>query len=135
MDDAPLFITEIPLRWGDMDAEGHVNNAVYFTYLEQARMHFLKTLELNKFDQGVAPVVVHQSCTYLKQLFYPNHLRIEMFADPPGNSSVNVRYKVYATEGEEQLVAEAQSKMVWIDVASAKSTPMPEVFRQAVSAS
>ena len=60
----------IPVRWGDMDALGHVNNAVYFRYIEQARVNWLDSfgLKVTKGDAGV--VVVNAFCNFFSKFAY-----------------------------------------------------------------
>ena len=69
----------IPVRWGDMDALGHVNNAVYFRYIEQARVNWLDSfgLKVTKGDAGV--VVVNAFCNFLKQIAYPADLLVKTY--------------------------------------------------------
>lgn len=121
---ATTFVCEIPLRWGDMDAFGHVNNTSYFRYFEEAR--FLWMLE-----QGLSlkaesfPVVVTLGSTFLKPLFYPDTLRIELSLSEPGRSSFMIHYHVYST-AQNALVNEGYSKVVWVGAADGKSVPLPD---------
>ncbi len=73
----------IPIRWGDMDAFGHVNNAVYFRYIEQARINWLDSLGLNfaQDEQGV--VVVNAFCNFMKPVEYPADLIIKTYIANP----------------------------------------------------
>ena len=63
-----LHIERIPIRWGDMDALGHVNNTVYFRYMEQARIGWLEALGVNLESKTQGPVIISASCTFLKEL-------------------------------------------------------------------
>ncbi|HSN46762.1 MAG TPA: thioesterase family protein [Casimicrobiaceae bacterium] len=113
-----------PIRWGDMDALGHVNNTVYFRYMEQARIEWLSGL----FPDGTAwggtgPVIVNASCTFLVPLVYPGEIEVRMFLGDPGRSSVGSSYEI-ALSG--RTCAEGAAKMVWIDLATGRSAPLPE---------
>jgi len=125
---APFFSCSIPVRWGDMDAYGHVNNTLYFRYFEEARFMWM-------LDKGIAlkadthPVVVTIGCTFLRPLFHPDTLRIDMFISEPGRSSFMVTYKVYTATQPDTLVAEGYSKVVWVSSADGKSVPLPDFVR------
>ena len=69
-----------PIRWGDMDALGHVNNTVYFRYLEQARIEWLYGLHADgeAYDR-TGPVIVNASCTFLEPLVYPGDIEVRMY--------------------------------------------------------
>ncbi|MDP2194899.1 MAG: acyl-CoA thioesterase, partial [Rhodocyclaceae bacterium] len=59
----------IPVRWGDMDALGHVNNTVYFRYTEQARIDWLESLGFAVMvDVEEGPVIINASCTFFKPI-------------------------------------------------------------------
>ncbi len=74
-----------PIRWGDMDALGHVNNTVYFRYLEQARIEWIYGLhaEGEAYDR-IGPVIVNASCTFLEPLVYPGEIEVRMYLGDPG---------------------------------------------------
>ena len=62
----------VPIRWGDMDAQGHLNNTVYFQYMEQARIEWLESVRERVGDvNGLGSVIVNASCTFLLPLCYP----------------------------------------------------------------
>ena len=74
-----LHVTRIELRWADMDANAHVNNATYFTYMEQARIDWLNAVGMQNTAEGEGPVVVKTSCTYLAPIAYPETLEIRVY--------------------------------------------------------
>ena len=130
--DPLAFEAKLSVRWSDMDAFGHVNNSIYFTYLEQARILWMETLQHNLLclkENG--PVLVHAECTYLKSIKYPNTLLIRLFPQNPGHSSFNLQYEICDEEGRE-LFAKASSKVVWIDWKSGHSMQLPDVVRQVI---
>jgi acyl-CoA thioester hydrolase len=124
----PVFSCEIPVRWGDMDAYGHVNNTLYFRYFEEARFLWMveKGIPL-KGDNH--PVVVTIGCTFLRPIYYPETLRIDLYISEPGRSSFMVTYKVYSASQPETPAAEGYSKVVWVSSADGKSVPMPDQVR------
>lgn len=122
----PVLTSVQPIRWGDMDALGHVNNTVYFRYMEQARVEWLDRLGFGldtTRDEGV--VVVNAGCTFLLPLTYPGSVEVRMFFDKPGRSSLQTHYELRKA-GEDTLYAEGSAKMVWVSQATGKSAPWPE---------
>lgn len=127
------LVTRIPVRWGDMDAYGHVNNTVYFRYCEQARVEWLEQSGSTVSpDNPVAPVIINASCTFLIPINYPATVVLKMYAGEPGRSSVMTWYEL-SVEGDERLYAEGASKVVWMDPGTGKSVPLPEDIRTKVS--
>jgi acyl-CoA thioester hydrolase len=125
-----LYATRIPVRWGDMDALGHVNNTVYFRYMEQARIEWLESLGLRvEAGRSDGVVIVNASCTFLVPITYPATVEVRLFAGDPGRSSIPTYYEMYCA-GDEALYAEGAAKVVWIDGVTGKSAPLPDHIRE-----
>lgn len=123
----------IPIRWGDMDAMGHVNNTVYFRYMEQARVEWIERIGYPIDSQREeAAVVVNASCTFLLPLTYPGQLECRMYVGKPGRSSLPTYYELRKL-GADALYAEGAAKMVWMAPATGKSVPLPERLLQAIA--
>lgn len=118
----------IPIRWGDMDAYGHVNNTIYFRYMEQVRVEFLESLGYRVEPKGTAPVIINASCTFLIPLTYPGMLEVKMFFAAPGRSSIPSSYEI-RLQGNDTLYATGEAKIIWTDVANGKSVPIPDDLR------
>ena len=113
-----------PIRWGDMDALGHVNNTVYFRFFEQARIEWLHAQYPDGGTYGdEGPVIVNASCTFIKPLVYPGEVEVRMYLREPGRSSVVSGYELWK---DDVLYADGAAKIVWIDLASARPLPLPE---------
>ncbi len=117
-----------PVRWGDMDALGHVNNTVYFRYMEQARIEWLYALaqEGVGFLSGTGPVIVNASCTFMVPIVYPGDVEVRMYLAEPGRSSIGSHYELDCAG---KRMAEGDAKIVWIDLASGRSVPLPDQVR------
>ncbi len=123
----------IPIRWGDMDAMGHVNNTVYFRYMEQTRIEWFEALGFGVGAlESEAPVIINASCTFLVPLTYPGTVECRMLAGHPGRSSVPT-YHEFRIAGEDTLYAEGAAKIVWMNPTTGKSVVLPEALRAAVS--
>jgi acyl-CoA thioester hydrolase len=126
-----------PIRWGDMDVFGHVNNTIYFRYMETGRIAFLEEASGAMVVEGEGPVIVTAYCTFIKQLTYPGDIEIRTYAGAPGRSSFEVTHEILMVDadGEAKTVhAEGGGKVVWIDYEKQKSVPVPERVRQVLPA-
>jgi len=130
MDNALIFTCEISVRWGDMDAVGHVNNAAYFTYMEQVRVAWLESIGLaeavRRPQQG--PVIVSAACEYEQPIVYPATLWVKMYAGPAGRSSFETRYEILDTKTG-LLYALGKAQVVWVDHEQRRSMPIPPAIR------
>jgi len=122
--------TKIPVRWGDLDRYGHLNNTLYFRYFEQARIEWIEQKDFRVDpDETEGVVIVHADCTFLIPVNYPATAIVKVFAGEPGRSSVMNWYELYV-EGDERLFATGSAKLVWIDNRSGKSLPLPSKLRE-----
>ena len=114
-----------PIRWGDMDMLGHVNNTVFFRYCEQARIEWTYGLhpEGDAYS-GTGPVIVNASCTFLLPLVYPGDVEVRMYLGDPGRTSVASFYEILKNGTTH---AEGAAKMVWIDLATGSSVLLPDI--------
>jgi len=128
-----VHVTKIPIRWGDMDAYGHVNNTVYFRYMEQARVEWIEDLKVPVRPGGEGPVIINASCTFLIPMTYPGVVEVRTFVGAPGRSSVQT-YVEMRLEGDERIFAEAAAKVVWMDTRTGKSVPLPDHVRMTLEA-
>jgi acyl-CoA thioester hydrolase len=127
-------MTRIPVRWGDMDAMGHVNNTIYFRYAEQARIEWLESMGFS-LDSGrdEAAVIVNASCTFLLPITYPAIVEVRLYVGKPGRSSVPTYYEMRRV-GDDTLYAEGAAKVVWFQPATGKSTELPVRVRALIEA-
>lgn len=124
----PAFSCQVPVRWGDLDAFGHVNNTLYLRYIEETRFQWMMH-EGIPLNSDAYPVVVQIGCTFLRPVFYPETLRIDCYLSAPGRSSFMVDYKIYTLTDPENPTAESFSKVVWVDGKTGKSMPLPAAVR------
>ncbi|MCL2656920.1 MAG: acyl-CoA thioesterase [Betaproteobacteria bacterium] len=119
----------IPVRWGDQDALGHVNNTVFFRFMEQARVEWFEQQGvICNSDQPQTIVIVHASCTFLKPITYPANVRVRLYGGEPGRSSVMTRYELL-DEDSGNSYATGEAKVVWIDPVKGKSIALPDSLR------
>lgn len=117
------------IRWGDMDAMGHVNNTVYFRYLEQARIEWFTQAGCEPNPSGEGPVIVNAHCTFIRQLRYPGEIEILTYAGPPGRSSFETFQEIRRVDQPAVLSAQGGAKIVWVNFPQEKSAPLPDYVR------
>ena len=111
------------LRWGDMDMLGHVNNTVYFRYMEQARIEWIYALAGGQgYDDGHGPVIVNASCNFRMPLVYPAEVDVRMSIGGPGRTSIGSYYDLMVGE---KRYADGAARMVWTDRATGRPVPLP----------
>lgn len=126
-----VYTSIIPIRWGDMDAMGHVNNAVYFRFLEQARIEWYSFVGREK-KAGMETVVVHAYCTFMKALTYPGEVEVKTYAGSPGRSSFDIVQELRLKSDSQTIYARGGAKVVWVNPETGKSAPLPDVIRQLI---
>lgn len=128
-----VLTTRMPIRWGDQDAMGHVNNTIYFRYMEQARIEWLEGLGYGTaVTRTEGPVIVNASCSFIIPFTYPGIVECLMYAGAPGRSSLPTYYEMRLV-GDPRLFAEGAAKLVWINPSMGKSIPLPDALRAAAS--
>lgn len=118
----------IRVRFSECDGLGHVNNAVYFVYMEEARTDlfqlFNPSLDLNKWNL----IVASAQCQFRKQAAYAEKLEVVTFLSKIGNSSFTVDHLIRNASGE--TVAEGQVVLVYFDYEQQRSAAIPEAIRE-----
>ncbi|WAJ35971.1 thioesterase family protein [Pseudomonas sp. GOM7] len=130
MTDKPLLHTAtIPVRWGDMDSYGHVNNILYMQYLEEARVAWFERVCIPMSGAAQGPVVLQTQHTYLKPVVHPATVLVELRAGTVGRSSLVIEHRLSTLEDPHTLYGEGYCKLVWVDHESARPIALPEHLR------
>lgn len=124
-----VFRTQIALRWSDLDAFNHVNNARYLTFLEQARIEWFETLPEPWMTDDVAPVVANATLNFKRPIEYPASIAVELFTERLGNTSVTIGHRIVADDGT--LHADGHVVAVWVARSNGKPVPLPAALRRA----
>ncbi len=128
----PLLLqTELDVRWGDMDAFNHVNNSVFLTYLEEARLRWLQALAGPWLDDNTAPLLAAANVNYRRPIEWPARLEIELYAERVGNSSLTLGHRVLDSRDRSILYSDGHTVLVWIDRRNGKGSRLPAAVRQA----
>jgi len=125
-----VFRIKVPVRWADMDLNGHVNNTQFFTYFEAARIAWLESVCARNARNGEGPVVAQAECNYLRPIPYPETLDVHLYTGAPGRSSFTTYYDVFSDSDDPVKYADGQAVMVWVNRSSGESLPMPDYVRR-----
>ena len=126
-----VHVERIAIRWGDMDAMGHVNNTVYFRYMEQARIGWFETLVPRDEAWSTTGIVIaNASCNFKRPINYPGSVEVKLSVGAPGGSSVPTFYELLM---ENQLCADGAATVVFIDMQAQKPVRIPERIRSLLS--
>jgi acyl-CoA thioester hydrolase len=121
-----IFVVEIAVRWGDQDANSHVNNVAYFRYLEEARVQWMAQRGVMSAGAPVGPVAVTAGATFLKSIAYPALLHVTVEVAEVGARSITLHHRIIDAADPTLCYAEGYAKLVWVDSDLGKSVPLPE---------
>ena len=134
---APIFRHSLDVRFRDCDPMGHVNNAVYLTYLEQARFaHWREVWGVNfeRLPEGTPGVILARAeIDYRRPARYGDELEIRIGVEKIGRTSFTYVYEVVDQEG--RMVAEARTVLVMYDYATSRPAPISDALRARLTAS
>lgn len=130
---APPVLIRMPieLRWRDLDAFNHVNNANFMTYLEEARIRWFERAGKAWITTTRIPLLAAVQMNYRLPIPYPAQIAVELTADRVGNTSVTLGHRIVGEDG--RVYADGHCVLVWIDTASGKPVPLPEEIRAAAT--
>jgi len=115
------------VRYGDTDRQGHVNNAVFATFLESGRTQLLREPILGSLPPGTAFVLAHLSLDYVGEITWPGSVDIGTRIATIGRSSVRFEQAIFQ---DQHCVATAQTVTVMVDLATRKSTPLSDGLKR-----
>ena len=125
------FVHEEHVRFRDLDPMGHVNNAVFLTYLEQARVAFFAEAGAANGLEEMNMIVARVEIDYKAPVRLGQEVEISVRANRFGTKSFDLDYEL-RVEGE--LVAEAKSVQVAYDYARREPVPVPAAWREKLTA-
>ena len=128
----PIVVTTM-VGWGDMDANSHVNNVIYFRYIEHARLRYFNELGFSAMQQesGIGPILSWTDCRFRRPLAYPDDVSIatrirDIEADRFVMDSIIVSHALKA------VAAQGQQRVVVYDYRNNCKAPLPDVIRQRI---
>ena len=128
-----VYEMTIPIRWGDMDAMGHLNNTTYFRYLETARIDWMHSVGGQPDMEGEGVVIINAFCSFMRQLEYPGNVLVKMYTSDPGRSSFESWATMELADNPGEVYAAGGATTVWVNYKEQKSRPLPDWLRALVS--
>lgn len=123
--------TRVEVRFRDIDAFGHVNNAVTASYVEQARVSYLRDV-LAVQPVGLMPLILAMiRLDYVAPIFFGDRVEVGSRVDWVGTSSIAMSHGLWADDGRE--LARASSVLVTYDYDQARPMPVPDDWRGALA--
>ena len=129
------FHTPIEIRYADLDPQGHVNNAKFLTYFEQARAGYLIQLGLFAKDQSfldVGIILADARVTYLAPVRWGMDVRVGVRVTRLGNKSMTMEYELAETAGQ-PVLATGSTVLVAFDYREQQTIPLPPIWREKIS--
>lgn len=129
----PEFKIKLPVRWGDMDAFGHVSNTVFLRYMEESRAIWMDSVPSHWQDAEAGPVVANININYRRRLHWPAEIEVTVKPTSPGRSSIKLEQLIRSLpddKGEATVYADATCTLVWIDKKKGEPVPLPTSIRE-----
>src|ERR1700744_4214006 len=120
--DYPHRVDEI-IRFGDLDPQGHVNQALFLTYFESGRVAMFRNPDLSIGVPGVTFVMVRMEVDYMKELRWPGNVVVGTGLLEFGRASFKVAQAIFR-DGE--CAAQGRATLVCMDLNTRKSSPLPQ---------
>lgn len=124
-----VFTLPMDIRWGEMDALGHVNNVLYFRYLEDSRLTWLAKQGAQPESNAEGFVLAHVECHFRRAIVYPERIEVLTYVGELGRSSVPMYQEIRSAHDRDVVYAYGESRVVWVDFAAGQPKPVPDALR------
>jgi acyl-CoA thioester hydrolase len=127
-------VVEFPVAWGEMDANQHVNNAVYFRYFENARLEYFRRLDWFAYQQdtGIGPILAATEARFRKPLAYPDTVAVGTRVASVGEDRFVMEYCL-VSQRLGAVAADGRGTIVTYDYREGKKVPIPAELRRRVA--
>ncbi len=122
----------IPIRWGDMDALGHLNNASYFRFFETARVDWLQSIGGMSYPEGEGFVIVNAFSNFLRQLQYPGDVLMKLYVSDPRRATFENWFTMERTDQPGVINATGGATVMWVDIPAERAKSLPDWVRKLV---
>lgn len=117
----------ICVEWGDMDASQHVNNSVYFKWIESIRIDFLMDMNMStsfKEERSIGAVVAWQDCKYIRPVVFPDKVKLEVRRSDILAEKIVLETRIFS-ENRNEIVAISKQHIVPYDYVHRRKLPLP----------
>jgi acyl-CoA thioester hydrolase len=128
------FYHPIEVRYGDLDPQGHVNNARYLTYMEQGRVAYIRQLGLwdGQSFLSIGIILADAQVTFRQPVYFGQEVRVGVRVSHLGNKSLKMEYRLEDGRLGTEL-ATGSTTLVAYDYATARTMPIPAAWREAIN--
>ena len=117
------------LDWSELDAFGHINNVMYFKFLQASRVNYWEKMGLDVLDNnvGMGPLLADTRCSFRKPLYYPGNIKVQVSVEFIKNTSFGLYHQIFNEQGE--LAAEGHDVVVLYDFRAHEKVVVPQNIR------
>src|SRR5262245_6750401 len=126
-------VVELPVVWGEMDAYRHVNNVVYFRYLETARLEYFRRLGWFEYERetGVGPILAATQARFRRPLAYPDTISVGARVVTVGEDRFTLDHRI-VSHAQGAVTTEGQGTVVTYHYGEGKKVPIPDELRRRI---
>ncbi len=119
-------VIEVPMAWGEMDAFGHMNNAVYFRYFENVRIAYFLKIDYIEFckKSGIGPILASTECKFKMPLTFPDTVLLGTKVSELSPDRFTMHY-LAVSKKHNQIAAEGSGVVVSFDYSNNCKTALP----------
>lgn len=123
---------QLRLDWSEMDLFGHINNVMYFKFIQASRVNFWEHVGLMRdyYKDKIGPILVSSGCQFIKPLFYPGDIVVEVRMEFIKTTSIGLHHRILNSHNE--LAAEAHDVIVLYNFNTNQKVPIPAELRTAI---
>jgi acyl-CoA thioester hydrolase len=125
-----VFSINIEVRFRDLDALGHVNNSVFFTYFEEGRKHFSNKVFDVSDSSDFEFIMAHIRCDFIRPIRLNDHVILHMWVKDIGTKSFSFEYLIVDFSVNTKIYAAGESTQVWYDYDKNRSVEVPVMMRE-----
>ncbi len=126
---SPIFSYRMDVRWRELDALGHVNNAQYLSYVEETRVQWFNAMQDNWQAEHSAPIVAGIHVDFRKPLLWPERIDVHLLATKKGTKSVTIGHQIVSANQPGVIYAEGYTVLVWVNKLG-ETTALPDYVSQ-----
>lgn len=119
---------EIKVRVSETDMLGHINNASYFTYMEETRLDFITKLGLDVSNEEFAIMLVSAKCDFIRQGFFGQILDVKTTVQRIGKTSFTLDSEMVEKESG-NMIAKGEATVVYVNMLNQKPAALPDSFK------
>ncbi|MFX1277982.1 MAG: acyl-CoA thioesterase [Promethearchaeota archaeon] len=126
-------VMEIPVRWGDMDARGHVNNTIYYRYFESTRIALFQYFDIYEepTEVHVGPILSFQSCYYKAPLVYPDTVLVGAKIIGIEGSKIIIKHLLFSKKLN-RIAAEGEAHIIWYNYEEKKKVNISDELKSSL---